>query len=126
MQDFAHFVVAVAVGALLAACNGGSTAEPRSPDDEATCPENDDPTYRAEIQRICDVDSLLGAGELDPIEAAQRRDDYLVEHVKHPDAIEFLTIFRSKSEPERAEMLNERARALRLTACPLRDRLAAR
>jgi hypothetical protein len=109
------------------ACNSGATAPPRSPDDEEPAPaaSRSDPAYRADIELICNVDAAIGAEQLDPIEAEQKREDFLVERVKQPDAIYFLTLFRTKPEQERGEMLGERARELELASCPLRDRLKA-
>lgn len=127
MRYFVATCLSVALTALLAACRA-STAEPRSPDDAETCPVTlaSDPGYRADIELFCNVDERISADQLDPIELSQKRDDYLVDHVKHPDGIEFLTIFRTKPDSERSQMLDEKTRAIGLKACPLRDRLAAR
>lgn len=125
MRSLGVKLVSVAAGALFVAC---ATAEARSPDDVETCPVtiDKDPEYRADIELICQVDERAELAALDPLEAAQKRDDYLVEHVKNPDVIEFLTVFRSKPDKERAELLADRARVLGLKACPLRDLLASR
>ncbi|MGC4093185.1 MAG: hypothetical protein QM756_35920 [Polyangiaceae bacterium] len=110
-----------------AACNSGSTAAPRSPDDEdgASPAARNDPAYRADIDRICRVDELIDSAKLDLLEVAQKRDDYLVEHVKHPDAIYFLTVFRAKPDSERAGVLQREARDLKIESCPLAKELSA-
>ena len=122
---FARVCVVLAPLLAVSACNSGATAPPRSPDDEEPAPAalRSDPAYRADIELICNVDAAIGAEQLDPIEAEQKREDFLVERVKQPDAIYFLTLFRTKPEPERGEMLDERVRELKLASCPLRDRL---
>lgn len=120
------WVCSLAVSVLVtAACNSGATAPARSPDDEdaPSAALRNDPAYRADIELMCNVDASIGAERLDPIDTQQKREDFLVEHVKHPDAIYFLTLFRTKPDQERGEMLAERARQLELTKCPLRDRL---
>jgi hypothetical protein len=119
--------ISLSLVALGAACSAGSTAPPRSSETEDAdlSALKTDRAYRADIELICNVDARVGGESLDPLELEQKRDDFLVEHVKHPDAIYFLTLFRAKPARERAEMLSERARAIELKACPLPARLLA-
>ncbi|MFZ5889581.1 MAG: hypothetical protein ACOY0T_00800 [Myxococcota bacterium] len=104
----------------------GSTAPPRSPDDDAEeCPVSlrNDTAYQTDIHLICDVDRHIAAENSNALDVAQKRDDYLVEHVKHPDAIYFLTLFRSKPDSERADLLKRRALDLQIKKCPLAEQL---
>jgi hypothetical protein len=122
---FSSVPPAVAALGLSFACNSGSTAAPRSPDDDEApnAAVYEDPAYRADIKLICDVDSLAHLENLDVLEAAQQRENYWVEHVKQPDAIYFLTVFRSKPDAERGELLLREARASHVD-CPLGTALA--
>lgn len=115
----------ISVSTWCTACSSASTAPARTPDQDEATPAglNTDPAYRGDIALICNVDEAIGADRLDPLETQQKREDFLVERVKHPDAIYFLTLFRTKPDRERGEMLAKRASELKLEACPLRDRL---
>jgi len=110
----------------VSACNSGSEPAPRSADDESSSwsAARGDPAFRADIETICDVDARAHTAQLDELELAQRRDDYLVEHIRQPDTIYFLTMFRSKPDNQRAELLAAEARALKLDSCLLGDSLA--
>lgn len=76
-------------------------------------------SYAEAIATVCDADRLAGVDANDPLEAANTRENYLVEHVKNADGIYFLTLFRSKSAPERAQSLAREAEATHRSSCPL-------
>lgn len=100
---------------------GCAATPPKSPDDEdaPSAARSSDPAYRADIQLICDVDGLAQVDSRDPLEAPRQRDAYWLDHVTQPDAIYFLTVFRSKADAERLSMLTDEAALLKLPRCPL-------
>ena len=66
------------------------------------------------------MDSLAGLGDVkDPIDLGQKRHTWLDEHIKHPDAIYFYTLWRVKPPREQAAALREEAKTASLGACPL-------
>lgn len=82
-------------------------------------------TYAEALRLICDVDRHVtipdGATELD---AGQLRDDYIVENTKNPDAIYFVTVWRTKPPAERANLLDKEAKDQKLADCPLASQLS--
>ena len=86
---------------------GSAACGPASPAEDPSNQIHDDQSYDAALRMFCDADRLSGANPEDPLELAQRREDYLVEHVKNPDGQYFLTIWRTRGPAERAEMLEK-------------------
>lgn len=82
-------------------------------------------TYAEALRLICDVDRHVtipdGATELD---VGQLRDDYIVENTKNPDAIYFVTVWRTKPPAERASLLDKEAKDQKLNDCPLASQLS--
>lgn len=105
---------------ILAACSPA-----RPPEDESSAANEKSPAYAREIQVICDVDRLSGADPEDPLTASKTREDYLLAHIKDPDAIYFLTVFRSKDAATQAGLLAQEKTELGLKRCPLADALHA-
>lgn len=100
-------------------------AEPApEPESGASASRGDDAGYRAEIRTFCDVDQLSGADANDPLAAAEQRERYLLERTKHPDAVYFLTVWRTKPSAEQAEMLAAEARETHISDCKLATTLA--
>jgi len=76
------------------------------------------------LRVICEVDRRASIGDdLDPVERAEKRNDYLSEHVKNPDAIELRTLWSVKLPNEQAKELRERAKAIGLARCALAEAL---
>jgi len=98
-------------------------AEPQK--DPASVPDNGQ-TYRDAVATLCNVDEAIGAGsDTDVLELAERRHEYLVSHVKHPDGIYFYTLFRTQGPKEQSAALAKEASSLKLARCALADTLAA-
>lgn len=83
-------------------------------------------SYAEALRLICDVDRHVaipdGASEL---EVGQLRDDYIVENTKNPDAIYFVTVWRTKPPAERARLLNKEAQNQKIQACTLASELSS-
>lgn len=81
-------------------------------------------SYAEALRLICDVDRHVtipeGASEL---EIGQLRDDYIVENTKNPDAIYFVTVWRTKPPAERASLLDKEAQNQKVKDCTLASRL---
>ena len=74
-------------------------------------------TYRDAIATLCGVDEAIGAStDIDVLELAERRHDYLQAHVKHPDGIYFYTLFRTQGPKEQAAGLKNEAADVKLTS----------
>jgi len=97
----------------------GPACGPASPAEDPSNQIHDDQSYDAALRMFCDADRLSGANPEDPLELAQRREDYLVEHVKNPDGQYFLTIWRTKGPAERAAMLEKELASTKISPCPL-------
>jgi hypothetical protein len=108
--------------AALVAC---AAEPPPEPESGASASRGADAEYRAEIRTFCDVDQLSGADANDPLAAAEQRERYLLERTKHPDAVYFLTVWRTKPSAEQAEMLAAEAREAHLADCKLATTLAS-
>jgi hypothetical protein len=74
---------------------------------------------------MCEVDTLAGVDDSDPLDAEARRSDYLVEHVKNSDGIYLLTLFRTQDPRGQASLLDEGVRDTQRTSCPLLATLRA-
>lgn len=102
----------------LGACGprlASSTPQPESPPEQA---------FSEALRTMCEVDERAKVAEdADPVERAGQRNDYLSDHVKNPDAIEFRTLLFVRSPAEQAKALRERARAEGVTRCALADSL---
>lgn len=97
---------------------------PPEPESGASASRGADAEYQSEIRTFCDVDQLSGADPSDQLAAAEQREQYLLEHTKHPDAVYFLTVWRTKPSAEQAEMLAAEAREAHLGDCKLATTLA--
>jgi hypothetical protein len=97
------------------------------PEEPERTPERDTTgqSYAEAIATICAGNRLSGADASDPLSAPAKRDDYLVEHVKNPDGIYFLTVFRTRPADEQAELLTQEASRAKLAHCALVDDLKA-
>ena len=85
-------------------------------------PEYQGQSYREALHTICKVDQLAGLdAEGDPLEKSQRREDWLSERVKNPDAIYFRTMLKVQSAGEKSASLRDEAKKAGLESCPLAD-----
>lgn len=98
---------------------GASACGPASPAEDPSNQIHDDQSYDAALRMFCDADRLSGADPDDPLELAQQREAYLVEHVKNPDGQYFLTIWRTKGPGERAALLEKELTSTKISPCPL-------
>jgi hypothetical protein len=57
----------------------------------------------------------------DPIGIDGARNDWMIDHVKDPDAIEFMTFLRVEANKKRSAMLRDAAGAGAHGQCPLAD-----
>ncbi len=82
-------------------------------------------SYAAAIRQICEVDSHIAPEENDnELEQGQLREDYILAHTENPDAIYFVTLWRTKPPEEQARSLREEAKAQGLGECALTEALA--
>ena len=85
-------------------------------------PEYRGQSYRDALDAICKVDQLAGLGaESDPLEKSQKREDWLSERVKNPDAIYFRTMLKVQSAGEKSAALRDEAKKAGLGRCPLAE-----
>ncbi len=81
-----------------------------------------DPGFDQSMNQVCNVDTLA---KLDPennlIGIEADRYEWMMEHVKHPDAIELITLMRVESELQRAKMLREALTHTKQKSCSLAD-----
>jgi hypothetical protein len=97
---------------------GFACARPAPPEE----PEYKGQSYREALDTICRVDSLAGlADEADPLERSQKREDWLSERVKNPDAIYFRTMLKVQSAAEKSASLRDEAKKAGLGHCPLAE-----
>ncbi len=105
------------LGAALHVGGCGPSQEAKEPKYEQTLPES--------LHMMCDVDRLASLDpEEDPISIEASRYDWLFERVKHPDAIELLTLLRVEANATKAEMLRaslKKVESKRAAQCPLAD-----
>lgn len=100
------------------ALSGFACARPAPPQE----PEYQGQSYREALDSICRVDQLAGlAGEGDPLEKSQKREDWLSESVKNPDAIYFRTMLKVQSAGEKSAALRAEAKKAGLGRCPLAE-----
>ena len=99
---------------LAAACGprlANPEARPEGPPEQA---------FSEAIRVICEVDRRAAiADDVDPLERAEKRNDYLSEHVKNPDAIEIRTLWSVKMPSEQAKELRQKAAQTGLGDCAL-------
>ena len=95
----------------------------RSPEPEAPTPlAAGEQTYPEAIRLMCEVDQRAAiSAEADPIERAGLRSDFIIDHVKNPDGIEFRTLWSVKDEHEQARCLAAEAKKVGLPKCPLAE-----
>jgi hypothetical protein len=109
----------IAMGAYFGILGMACTAQQR-PD----TPPVEGQTYAEAIQLLCEVDERVGTPEgTSELELSQLREDYIVENTKHPDAIFFTTVWRTKPPREQAMLLKREALAQKITNCKLVQRL---
>ena len=85
-------------------------------------PEYQGQSYREAIDTICRVDQLAGlAAEGDPLDRSQKREDWLTERVKNPDAIYFRTMLKVQSAGEKSAALRDEAKKAGIVSCPLAE-----
>lgn len=107
---------AIAVVSLLVGCARPPPEEPEPYAGQSFCEA---------MELMCEVDRRAGlTAEPDPIEKTQKREDYLTEHVKNPDAIYFRTLLKVKANHEKATALRAEAREAGIASCPLADTVA--
>ena len=83
-------------------------------------------SYCEALELICDVDQRAGLGaEADPIEKGQKREDYLGDHVKNPDAIYFRTLLKVKANTDKAAALREQAKQAGIERCAFAETVAS-
>jgi hypothetical protein len=88
-------------------------------------PEYQGQSYREAVLLICKVDELAGlVAADDPLEKSQKREDWLNEQVKNPDAIYFRTLLKVESADEKAAALRDEAKKAGLEGCPLAETIA--
>ena len=93
-------------------------ARPAPPEE----PEYQGQSYREALDTICKVDTLAGLdAEGDPLEKSQKREDWLSERVKNPDAIYFRTMLKVQSAGEKSAALRAEAKKAGLARCPLAE-----
>jgi len=85
-------------------------------------PEYRGQSYREAIDTVCKADQLAGLdADSDPLEKSQKREDWLSERVKNPDAIYFRTMLKVQSDKEKSSSLRDEAKKTGLGGCPLAD-----
>jgi hypothetical protein len=98
--------------------SGFACARPPAPEE----PEYRGQSYREALDTICKVDQLAGLdAEGDPLEKSQKREDWLSERVKNPDAIYLRTMLKVKSAGEKSASLRDEAKKAGLASCPLAE-----
>ena len=101
---------------LVLCCHG--CARPPPPEQ----PEYRGQSYREALDTICKVDQLAGLDdEADPLEKSQKREDWLSERVKNPDAIYFRTMLKVQSASDKSAALRAEAKQAGLGPCPLAE-----
>lgn len=82
-------------------------------------------SYCEALELMCEVDQRAGLqGESDPLERSQKREDWLSDHVKNPDAIYFRTLLKVKATPEKASALRAEAKKAGLAGCALAEAIS--
>lgn len=98
-------------------CGGAETAQPETP-------TSDGQSLVQAVSLMCRADTLSGAAaEEDPLDRSAKRDQWLSDNVKNPDAIYFRTIARTRAPKEHAALLREQAAELGVRLCPEADRI---
>lgn len=93
-------------------------ASPPCPD--AAAPDTSGQSFRDAIALMCDVDQRAGIDDAtDPLERAGKRSDYINEHVKNPDGIEYRTYFSVKPTIDQAKSLETQAHDVGIQKCAL-------
>lgn len=91
-----------------------------SPPCPPEAPNSSGQSYQQAIALMCDVDRRAKIGdEVDPIDRAGRRSDYITENVKNPDGIEYRTYFSVKPAIDQARSLEEEAKSVGIRSCAL-------
>ncbi len=101
---------------LLALCSFTACSAPTAQEPEA------DAEYARSMSQVCEVDKMAGLNpENNLIGIDGERHDWLIENVRHPDAIELITLLRVESAAKRAQMLREATKRADLRQCSLAD-----
>lgn len=111
MRELLGLMLLSACGPRLASPEPKSEGPPEQPFSEA-------------IRLMCEVDRRAAiADDIDPLERAEKRNDYLIAHVKNPDAIEIRTLWSVKLPSEQAKELRARAQETGVGRCALAEAL---
>lgn len=87
-------------------------------------PKNDNgQSFEEAMRLVCYVDDHIQANDADPLELDQARSDFLQDRVKNPDAIYERTLWRTKSNSERAKTIRSLAKKAKVEGCPYADSL---
>lgn len=74
------------------------------------------------MELVCNVDSRAGVQQTDdPLEAAQKRSDYLADHVKNPQVIYERTLWRVQPAKKRAQLIRKQAQKAKFEPCKYAD-----
>jgi hypothetical protein len=95
---------------------------------EAESPEptaGPEQSYESALRIVCNVDRLGNVNNADPLEESAQRQDYLASNIKNPDAIYFLTVFRTRPAQDQSDLLSREAATQNVTPCPLVTALRA-
>jgi hypothetical protein len=88
-------------------------------------PEFQGQSYREALRTLCDADRLAGLeSESDPLEKGQRREDWLNDRIKNPDAIYFRTLLKVQGPTEKSSSLRAEAKECGLESCRLAETIA--
>jgi hypothetical protein len=80
-------------------------------------------SFAAAMGLVCNVDRHISSEGDDPLELDQRRSDFLHDRIKNPDAIYHHTLWRTKSNSERAKTIRQLAKEAKLESCLYADSL---
>ena len=80
-------------------------------------------SFEEAMTLVCHVDEHIAADDADPLELDQRRSDFLQDRIKNPDAIYHHTLWRTKSNVERAKTIRKLSREAHVKSCPYADHL---
>ena len=128
MANFCTFALQRLIPCALLVTSCAPAQPPEDPDSANVNPSARDSSgqsYAEAIATMCDADRHSGADPNDPLQTAEARDKYMVEHVKNADGIYFLTLFRSKAGIEQVDSLAREASVSKIARCPLVDTLRA-
>ena len=107
----AGYCLAFVLSGILFAC--AAQSRPVAPDPSGQ-------SYADAIRQICEVDRLLAVSEeMSEFDRKRNRTDFILENTKNGDALFFVTVFRTKSPEQQAQMLKREANAQGVLDCAL-------